>query len=47
MKNSKFVISLDFELHWGVFDAYGDKYNDNILGARQAIPEILELFKQI
>lgn len=46
MKNSKFVISLDFELHWGVFDAYGDKYNDNILGARQAIPKILELFKK-
>jgi len=46
MENSKFVISLDFELHWGVFDAYGDKYNDNILGARQAIPKILELFKK-
>tara|TARA_B100001057_G_scaffold335675_1_gene336402 strand:- start:2700 stop:3617 length:918 start_codon:yes stop_codon:yes gene_type:complete len=46
MKNSKFVISLDFELHWGVFDAYGDKYNRNILGARKAIPKILELFKK-
>ena len=46
MKISKLVISLDFELHWGVFDAFGDKYNDNILGARKAIPEILALFKK-
>jgi|TARA_B110000459_G_scaffold204099_1_gene264325 peptidoglycan/xylan/chitin deacetylase (PgdA/CDA1 family) len=46
MQNSKFVISLDFELHWGVFDAYGNKYNKNILGARKAIPKILDLFNK-
>lgn len=44
MENAKFVISLDFELHWGVYDALGNEYNKNILGARKAIPKILELF---
>lgn len=41
------VISLDFELLWGVRD-HSDraKYGENILGARQAIPCILELFAQ-
>lgn len=46
MEAAKFVISLDFELHWGVFDSYGDTYQVNILGARNAIPKILELFKK-
>ena len=43
---SKFVISLDFELHWGVFDSYGESYNENILGARKAVPKILALFEK-
>ena len=46
MKNPSLVISLDFELHWGVFDTYGERYNDNILGARLAIPKILSLFEK-
>lgn len=46
MGKSKFVISLDFELHWGVFDSFGDSYNENILGARKAVPEILGLFEK-
>jgi len=42
-----FVISLDFELIWGVRDKRDiDKYGDNIIGARKAIPMILELFKK-
>src|SRR5271170_964441 len=42
-----FVISLDFELHWGVRDHRTvDQYRDNLLGARQAIPAILDLFKR-
>ena len=45
MEEPKFVISLDFELHWGVFDKFGDRYNENILGARAAIPKILALFR--
>lgn len=46
MQTAKFVLSLDFELHWGVFDTYGDNYDERILGARVAIPKILELFKR-
>lgn len=43
-----FVISLDFELHWGVRDhepPHGP-YRQNLLGARQAIPRLLELFER-
>ena len=40
-----FVISLDFELLWGVQDQpTSDSYRPNILGARRAIPQILDLF---
>lgn len=41
------VISLDFELHWGVRDHFsaGHPYRRNLLGARQAIPQILGLFE--
>jgi len=45
--NSFFTISLDFELFWGVHDSHTkDTYGENILGARLAIPKILELFKK-
>jgi peptidoglycan/xylan/chitin deacetylase (PgdA/CDA1 family) len=43
-----FVISLDFELHWGVRDhepPHGP-YRRNLLGARTAIPRLLELFER-
>jgi peptidoglycan/xylan/chitin deacetylase (PgdA/CDA1 family) len=46
LENAKFVISLDFELHWGVFDALGESYNQNIQGVQNALPEILKLFKK-
>lgn len=41
----QFVISLDFELLWGVRD-HSDKqaYGQNVLGARDAVPRMLELF---
>ena len=41
----QFIISLDFELLWGVRD-HADRasYGANIIGAREAIPRILELF---
>jgi hypothetical protein len=41
----RFIISLDFELMWGMRDSRrpGD-YRPNILGARQAIPALLQLF---
>ncbi|HET9982410.1 MAG TPA: polysaccharide deacetylase family protein [Longimicrobiales bacterium] len=40
------VISLDFELHWGVRDtrAADGAYRANLLGARRAIPLLLALF---
>jgi peptidoglycan/xylan/chitin deacetylase (PgdA/CDA1 family) len=42
-----FVISLDFELHWGVRDHLTvDQYRKNLLGVRQAVPAILELFER-
>jgi peptidoglycan/xylan/chitin deacetylase (PgdA/CDA1 family) len=45
MKNGKFVISLDFELFWGVRDKRTiENYGANILGVQQAIPAMLELF---
>ena len=45
-RKSAFVVSLDFELHWGVRDIYrgGDAYMQNLHGARVAIPQVLELF---
>jgi hypothetical protein len=40
-----FVISLDFELMWGVRDKRSvASYGDAILGGREAIPRILDLF---
>jgi peptidoglycan/xylan/chitin deacetylase (PgdA/CDA1 family) len=42
------VISLDFELHWGVRDkkSVDGPYRENLLGAREAIPQILDLFEE-
>lgn len=45
--NGQFVISLDFELLWGVRDhADRDTYGKNVLGARDAVPRMLELFAE-
>jgi peptidoglycan/xylan/chitin deacetylase (PgdA/CDA1 family) len=41
-----FVVSLDFELHWGVRDHKSvDDYRENLLGSREVIPRMLELFE--
>jgi Polysaccharide deacetylase len=41
------AISLDFELFWGVHDKRTlQNYGRNILGAREAIPRMLELFER-
>jgi len=43
--NGFFVISLDFELYWGMFDKVTlETYGENIKGAHSAIPEMLSLF---
>ncbi len=42
------VISLDFELHWGVRDWAGpmSPYRANLLGARAIIPRLLDVFSK-
>ncbi|MCA1598915.1 MAG: polysaccharide deacetylase family protein [Chloroflexi bacterium] len=42
------VISLDFELHWGVRDHHSadGAYRENLLGARGAIPRMLDAFER-
>lgn len=46
-KQGYFVISLDFELFWGMSDATTlEAYGENILGVRTAIPRMLELFTE-
>jgi peptidoglycan/xylan/chitin deacetylase (PgdA/CDA1 family) len=41
-----FVISLDYELLWGVWDVTTiEKYGSHILGVQQVIPALLDLFK--
>jgi hypothetical protein len=42
------VISLDFELHWGVRDhkTISGSYRANLLGARRAVPALLALFRR-
>jgi len=43
--NGVFVISLDFELLWGVWDVTTrERYGAHILGVKEAIPRLLELF---
>lgn len=39
------IVSLDFELFWGVQDGMTlDQYKDHVLGGRAAVPKMLELF---
>ena len=41
------IVSLDFELFWGMLDVCPlEKYQDNVLGGRKAIPQLLELFRK-
>ena len=43
----KFIVSLDFELFWGMQDCVDlAEYEANILGGRKAIPKILALFRK-
>src|SRR5229473_1007142 len=41
------VISLDFELNWGVRDSRRvEPYRENLLGVRRVVPALLELFRK-
>lgn len=45
MEKGILLLSLDFELFWGVQDGHTyDDYGSNVLGGRKAIPKLLELF---
>lgn len=47
MVNGKLVISLDFEIYWGIRDVVTlEDYKENLLGVRKVIPLLLELFKK-
>ena len=47
LRGGRLVISLDFELHWGVrADLTVSQYRSNLLGVRDAIPSILSLFRR-
>ena len=41
------IVSLDFELFWGMLDVCPlEKYQENVLGVRRAIPRLLRLFRE-
>ncbi|EKF9149876.1 hypothetical protein BC354_12820 [Vibrio cholerae] len=44
--NSAFLISLDFELFWGVFDSRGNEYYPNIEEVHRVVPRLLALFEK-
>jgi peptidoglycan/xylan/chitin deacetylase (PgdA/CDA1 family) len=47
MEKGNFVISLDFEIYWGVRDVQTiDQYRNNLLGVRTVIPGLLHLFNK-
>ena len=45
--NGTFMVSLDFELFWGMLDVCPlEQYQDNVLGGKKAIPQLLQLFEK-
>ena len=45
--NGTFMVSLDFELFWGMLEVVSiETYRDNVLGGKQAIPQLLQLFEK-
>ncbi len=45
--SGKLLVSLDFELFWGMLDQCSlEAYQENILGGREAIPQLLALFEK-
>jgi peptidoglycan/xylan/chitin deacetylase (PgdA/CDA1 family) len=47
MTSGSFIVSLDFELHWGVRDVVPlDSKRDYFLRAREAIPEMLRILRE-
>ena len=47
MKQGTLIVSLDFELFWGMQDGWTlSEYEANVLGGRKAIPQLLALFEK-
>ena len=47
MMKGTLIVSLDFELFWGMLDCSTlEAYGENVLGGRKAIPQLLELFRK-
>ena len=45
--NGTFMVSLDFELFWGMLDVCAlEAYQENVLGGKKAIPQLLKLFEK-
>ncbi len=45
--NGTFMVSLDFELFWGMLEVCPlESYQDNVLGGKKAIPQLLQLFEK-
>lgn len=41
---SNFIISLDFELYWGVRDSRGEEYFESLKKVHTVVPKLIELF---
>ena len=47
MKQGTLIVSLDYELFWGMQDGWTlNEYEENVLGGRKAIPQMLALFEK-
>jgi peptidoglycan/xylan/chitin deacetylase (PgdA/CDA1 family) len=48
MNNGKFVISLDFELQWGMIDhiTKTSPYRENILNVHKVVPRLIDVFEK-
>ena len=45
--NGTFMVSLEFELFWGMLEVCSlESYQENILGGKKAIPQLLQLFEK-
>jgi peptidoglycan/xylan/chitin deacetylase (PgdA/CDA1 family) len=47
MSKGKLIISLDFEIYWGIRDVVKlEDYQQNLLGVQKVIPRLLKMFEQ-
>ena len=47
MTNGKLVISLDFEIYWGIRDVVKlEDYHEHLMGVHNVIPRLLSVFNR-